>query len=108
MSGFADSPGFIFFFSQQVSGLVKEYDTLFGLADKESEEPGDEEDVDEPVGFFEKWTWVYNTDIVANLVHQSWDEVLQKSVIEFLNLMSYQRDKDAWEKAEREKWKAKH
>jgi len=45
---------------------------------------------------------------VANLVHQSWDEVLQKSVIEFLNLMSYQRDKDAWEKAEREKWKAKH
>lgn len=28
----------------------------------------------------------------------SWDEVLQKSVVEFLNILAYRKDKNAWEK----------
>lgn len=35
----------------------------------------------------------------------SWDEVLAKPAIEFLNVIGYRRDKQAREKASIEKWK---
>lgn len=37
-------------------------------------------------------------DVVSETLRISWDEVLQKSVVEFLNILSYRKDKAAWEK----------
>lgn len=37
-------------------------------------------------------------DAVSETLRISWDEVLQKSVVEFLNILSYRKDKHNWEK----------
>ena len=37
-------------------------------------------------------------DAVSETLRISWDEVLQKSVVEFLNILAYRKDKGAWER----------
>ena len=37
-------------------------------------------------------------DAVSETLRISWDEVLQKSVVEFLNILSYRKDKNNWER----------
>lgn len=37
-------------------------------------------------------------DAVSETLRISWDEVLQKSVVEFLNILAYRKDRTAWEK----------
>lgn len=41
-------------------------------------------------------------------MRESWDAVLAKNVVEFLNVISYINDRTDWEKKEREKWRRKH
>ena len=38
----------------------------------------------------------------------SWDVVLDKPAVEFLNVLAYRKDKDAAEKEAIEKWKRTH
>lgn len=38
----------------------------------------------------------------------SWDEVLKGTVVEFLNVICYAKDKAAREKEEIDKWKMRH
>lgn len=36
-------------------------------------------------------------DVVSETLRISWDELLQKSVVEFLNILAYRKDKSAWQ-----------
>ena len=38
----------------------------------------------------------------------SWDAVLGKTALEFLNTMAYLRDRAEWQKEEMERWKRTH
>lgn len=58
--------------------------------------------------FAAKWGWTFNVETVANTTHVSWNEVWEMNLIEFLNILSYCRDKAAWEKEEQKKWQKKH
>ena len=97
------------FFSDAVNSFNKLYAGLFGLddedADMEGKGQGDEDEAEDSAdqdsgveGFFQRWSWFYNTDAVSETLRISWDEVLQKSVVEFLNILSYRKDKNNWEK----------
>lgn len=97
------------FFSTAVSEFNKAYSGLFGLDDEDSDEKdkgrGDEDEdeggsgEDSGVeGFFARWSWFYNVDVVSETLRISWDEVLQKSIVEFLNVLSYRKDKSNWER----------
>jgi len=35
---------------------------------------------------------------VAETLRLSWDDVLRKSIVEFLNILAYRKDKGAWER----------
>lgn len=47
-------------------------------------------------------------DAVSEVTRLNWHEVLEMSVIEFLNINCYLRDKNNYEKEQMEKWKARH
>ncbi len=102
-----------------VASLNDNYPTIFGKEDKEGnsndkgsdQEAGDEgsvEDDEKPTGFLAKWGFLYYLDKVAELRHETWDNILKKSIIEFLNCMAYLYDKSTWEQSEyRKKMKIK-
>ena len=58
--------------------------------------------------FADKWGWIANVDAASETCRCSWDEVMRWSAIEFLNILSYRKDKMAKEKEEIEKWKREH
>ena len=97
-----------FFFSKEVNSFNQQYAGLFGLDDKDEDEEGGQGDETEAEGgggedggiegFFQRWNWFYNLDVVSDTLRISWDEVLQKSVVEFLNILSYRKDRNNWEK----------
>lgn len=45
---------------------------------------------------------------VAEVQRITWDAVLEKPALEFLNTMAFLRDRREWEKAEIDKWKKTH
>ena len=47
-------------------------------------------------------------DEVSEVTRLTWYQVLEMSVMEFLNICCYTRDKNNWEKAQQEKWKRTH
>ena len=79
-------------------------------ADTGQEEEGeDNERVGENGGSFgEKWGWIACVDAVSETCRCSWDDVWQMSALEFLNILSYRKDKAEKEKEELEKWKKTH
>ena len=97
------------FFYDEVKAFNKSYAGLFGIGDEDTDEKDKEqgsEDEDEggadedsgAAGFFGKWNWFYSTDIVSDTLRISWDEVLQKSIVEYLNILAYRKDRNNWEK----------
>lgn len=96
------------FFSEEVNTFNKSYAGLFGLDNEdtdEKEQQGDKGEAEDSTGentavegFFQRWSWWYNVDAVSETLRISWDEVLQKSVVEFLNILSYRKDKNNWER----------
>ena len=56
-------------------------------------------------GFNEKWNWVYLVDCVSETCRCSWDEVFNKNIYEFFNILSYRKDKKAEEKRQIEMYK---
>lgn len=55
-----------------------------------------------------KWGWIANIDAVSETCRISWDDVTRMTAMEFLNILSYRKDKSASEKAELERWKNTH
>lgn len=45
---------------------------------------------------------------VAEVQRLTWDQVLGKPALEFLNTMAFLRDRREWQKAELDKWKKTH
>ena len=45
---------------------------------------------------------------VAEVQGLTWDQVLGKPALEFLNILAYRKDKTEWEKAALEQWKRTH
>jgi hypothetical protein len=89
------------------------YAELLGGSGEEDKGQGDEEgDVEEGEAaappFSEKWGWIAALDDVADTCRCSWDDALRKSVMEFLNILAYRRDRDAWRKAETEQYLKKN
>ena len=112
-------PRAVRFFFEQVRRINSSFPVLFGTPGEEGEEPRDEggdpaeageaEDPDGAAdGFADKWGWVANVDAVSETLRCPWDSVWKMAAIEFLNILSYRRDKAEREKADIEKWKLTH
>lgn len=43
--------------------------------------------------FAKRWGWLSSVDNVAHTINTDWDTVFNKNVVEFLNILSYSRDK---------------
>lgn len=86
----------------------RKYDGLFDKRGEEvSEEDEDtvqteDEDTSPIKKFMKQWGWIYNVDNVAQTMRISWDEVFNKTVVEFFNVLAYTKDRNNIEK-EREK-----
>lgn len=48
--------------------------------------------------FSKRWGWISFVDTVAHTINTDWDTVFNKNVVEFLNILSYSRDKTELEK----------
>lgn len=79
------------------------------MEDKEDDEEGEGRDGEDEVDdseegdsvvrqFNERWSWVSCVDTVSQTLRIDWDAVFNKSVVEFLNVLSYARDKAELEK----------
>lgn len=100
-----------------MSAFNRQYPNLFGLEDEEDgqeDDTGGEDEDDESGGgdspakrFAKKWGWVSSVDTVSERMRKSWDEVYLMPVTEFLNILSYARDKADTEKAMMEEYKRK-
>ena len=75
----------------------------------QGEEGGDDgSDPETGEAFRLKWGWIANVDAASETCRCSWDEVLRWSAVEFLNILSYRKDKIAKDTEEIEKWKKTH
>ena len=75
----------------------------------QSEEGGaDAEDSGGGSTFAERWGWIANVDAVSETCRCSWDDVWQMKVIEFLNILSYRREKMDEQKRQMEQWRKTH
>ena len=61
--------------------------------------------MDEDSGRNSAFSWFGLVDIVSETLRISWHEVLKISVIEFLNVAAYRKEKNRKEKEALEKWK---
>ena len=103
------------FFSDSLSQFNKGYSSLFGIVDEEEneegEEPGGKEKTDRdseettPNSFSAKWGWIHAVDEVSETTRESWETVFKMNIVEFLNILSYIRDKAAEEKRKMEEYK---
>jgi hypothetical protein len=58
--------------------------------------------------FTDRWGWIGAIDGAAETQRCSWDAMLDKPAVEFLNTLAYRADKAAKERADVEKWKRTH
>ena len=66
--------------------------------DGENEDEGSEEDGSFAKRFGDRWGWISSVDSVAETIRESWDVVFNKNIVEFLNILSYTKDKAELEK----------
>ena len=74
--------------------------------DQEGGDPGEDSGTGETFG--DKWGWIANVDAASETYRCSWDDVMRWTAIEFLNILSYRKDKIAKEKKDIEDWKRTH
>lgn len=61
---------------------------------------GGEQDESEHIkgtGFIEYWGWFVTLDNLTNNRRELWDYFLDMNIIEFLNTISFYKDKQQWE-----------
>lgn len=99
----------MWFFSESLSQLNKEYSVLFGIEDEEGEDGEGEGSKESTTGntFGDSWGWIYQVDTVSETVRVSWDEVFKMNIIEFLNILCYIKDKKKEEERQMLKLKNK-
>lgn len=96
-----------------MDSIYQGFPNLFNHGNQEDfgqkEEGGTDEDVNaEEDSFSVKWGWIANVDAVSETCRCSWDDVWKMSVVEFLNLLCYRKDKSEKEKRDIELWKRMH
>ena len=81
-----------------------------GDGDQGQDQEGGDPQEDRGAGetFADKWGWIANVDAASETCRCSWDEVMRWTAIEFLNILSYRKDKIAKEKQDIEEWKRTH
>jgi hypothetical protein len=57
--------------------------------------------------FSKRWGWISNVDAVAHTINTDWDTVFNKNVVEFLNILSYTKDKTELEKQQQKQFQNK-
>ena len=88
------------------------------MEDENGEEEDEGRDGEEQVGdseeapsvvvqFNKKWGWFSCVDTVSQTLRISWDEVFNKNVVEFFNVLSYARDKVELEKYQMKEYQNK-
>ena len=95
---------------QEVNSRFSELLQTGGEEDQgQGQEGGDtEEDPGAGDTFGDKWGWIANVDAASETCRCSWDEVWEKTALEFLNILAYRRDKSEKEKEEIEKWRRRN
>lgn len=106
----------MWFFSEGLLQFNKQYNNLFGIEDEENDEEGedgtgeaeDSGDTNINKNSFEyKWGWISSVDVVSETIREPWSVVFKMNVVEFLNILSYTRDKANEKKRQMEKYKNK-
>ncbi len=89
-------------FSELLQGGVEE--------DQGQEEEDGDDGENQSTGdtFGDKWGWIANVDAASETCRCPWEEVMRWTAIEFLNILSYRKDKIAKEKKDIEDWKRTH
>lgn len=82
--------------------LVQLYSGLFSKPEKQENEDGDEANVD--AGFRSRWGWLIAVTQVAEMESISLAQVYELNTINFLNDISYLKDKSNYEKEQRRVW----
>lgn len=75
--------------------------------DDETEDRGSDNETTFITEFTKRWGWVSNVDTVAHTINTDWDTVFNKNVVEFLNILSYSRDKMELEKQQQKQFQNK-
>ena len=108
-----DGMALIAFFFEEVRRLNSGFPNLLRKRPAKGEGPqeagGDSvPDRPGPESFADRWGWIENPAQVAEVQRLSWDAVLMKPALEYLNTMAFLRDRREWEKEEIDKWKKTH
>lgn len=93
-----------------MSQLNDRYAELFEIPSQEELEEekssgSREGNLDENTGGDQGYAWMGLLDVVSETLRTSWHDVLHISVIEFLNIAAYRKEKNRKEKEALEKWK---
>lgn len=90
------------FFYKAVASFLKNYRGLFGKGEDSGEEDEEKGPNSSDNGYTERWGWYISIERVAEIMRIPFNDVTDLGLIEFLNTMSYIKDKDA---EERKQWK---
>ena len=52
----------------------------------------------------DNWGWIYQLQNFADTLHITWDDALEKSVVEFFNVLAYLKDKNTFEAARQKEY----
>ena len=77
-----------------MASLSKGYSGLFGIANEEGEETTQKNNSE---GFQEYWGWHLILDSLSNHDRTKWEFFYSMNIIEFLNCISFFKDKQKWE-----------
>ena len=76
---------------QVLSDVNRQYHNLFGGDGEANTESGG-------TTFYEKWGWIATINDITNNDRTKWDYFFKMNVIEFLNTVSFYKDKNEHEK----------
>ena len=71
----------------------KEEDEESEGRDDKTEDDGSNGETTFITEFSKRWGWLSFVDNVAKTINTDWNTVFEKNVVEFLNILSYSRDK---------------
>lgn len=88
------------------------------MDDEENEQEGEEQGAEDEDGegeggtsylekFTNRWGWISWVDSVAETLRVSWDDVFNRGVVEFFNIVCYIRDKRELEAAQQKEYEKK-
>ena len=103
--------GAVRFFFAKIAEVNSQYANLLAVdsedrqnADESRESESDAGDTDSDT-FTGRWGWVHCVDTVSETCRCSWEEVWQKPVMEFFNILAYHNDKVQHDREQRKQWK---